>query len=700
MRFSVTRSLLIAVALSSVTAFAQTKPAAKPAPPQMQPQQQPPAAQVPQPSTKKPDKAAAYYHFALAHMYEELVDQNGRSEYANKAIEEYRLAIENDPSSEFLNSHLAELYARTGRIRDAVNEAQDLLKRDPNNLEAHRLLGRIYLRSLGDMQSNQQGREVLKLAIEQYEALARLEPDNADNHQLLGRLYILNKDTNKAESEFKTALKIDPTSEDAVTNLAYLYNEIGDTKKATDTLTSVPEASRTSKINSALGYTCEQQKDYKKAIEAYREAVKQDKENLDAMRGLAQNLANDGQTDAALQEYLTIQSADPQDANSALRISEIYRRQGKFDLAMQNLKKAQSLVQDSLEVSYNEAVILEATGKYDEAAVVLQKLVAKSAPPDGNYGPGEKANRALFLERLGNVYREENRPLLANETFRKMVDLGGEEAARGYQEIIDTDREQKQWNDAEKVAQEAVKKLPNDKNLKLTLALQLADDGKGEEGIQMAKSALKGGPEDRDTYMQLSQVYQRLKRWKDSEEALAQAEKLAGKPEEKEFVQFAYGALYERQKKYDQAEQSFRKVLQLDPNNTMTLNYLGYMLADRNVHLEEALNMIKRAVELDPQNGAYLDSLGWAYFRMGNYDKAEENLRRAAEKTPNDATIQDHLGELYSKTGQHKLAVAHWERALTEWQRSVPADVDQQDVARVQKKLESTKVKLAQQQAK
>jgi len=141
-------------------------------------------------------------------------------------------------------------------------------------------------------------------------------------------------------------------------------------------------------------------------------------------------------------------------------------------------------------------------------------------------------------------------------------------------------------------------------------------------------------------------------------------------------------------------------VLQLDPNNTMTLNYLGYMLADRNVRLDEALNMIKRAVELDPQNGAYLDSLGWAYFRMGNYDKAEENLRRAAEKTPNDATIQDHLGELYAKTGQHKLAVAHWERALTEWQRSVPADVDQQDVARVQKKLESTKVKLAQQQAK
>ena len=77
----------------------------------------------------------------------------GRAEYANKAIDEYRLAIENDPTSDYLNAGLAELYARTGRIKDAVLEAQDILKRDGNNLEAHRLLGRIYLRSLGDMQS-------------------------------------------------------------------------------------------------------------------------------------------------------------------------------------------------------------------------------------------------------------------------------------------------------------------------------------------------------------------------------------------------------------------------------------------------------------------------------------------------------------------------------------------------------------------
>jgi len=661
------------------------------------------ALETQKPAEQKVDRAASYYHFSLAHMYEEMMAMYGRSEYATKAIEEYRLAIDNDPSSDFLNSGLAELYYRTGRIRDAVQEAQAMIQRDPNNLQAHKLLGRIYRRSLGDTQAGAQSREILTLAIAEYEALARIEPKSADNHLLLGQLYILNKDVSKAETEFKTAMSLDPTSEEAVTNLAYLYNEEGDNGKAAATLNAIPESRRTSRIYGSLGYTYEQQKDYKNAIAAFRKALQMDKDNLEAMRGLAQNLANDNQIDAALEQFKAVQEADPQDANASLRISEIYRRMGKLDLAMQNLKKAESLVQDSLEVSYNEGIILEAQGKYDEAAQVLQKLLTRTAQADGNYSQRDRNNRALFLERLGNIYREENRPMLALDTFRKMVDLGGDESSRGFQEIIDTYREQKQWPEATKAAQEAVKKLPKDKNLKLALAIQLADEGKGDDAVALAKSTIKSGgngPEDREGYLQLEQIYARLKRWKDAEDALSQAEKLSSRGDEKEMVQFAFGALYERQKKYEQAEQSFRQVLQINPSNSMALNYLGYMLADRNIHLEEALNLIKRAVELDPQNGAYLDSLGWAYFRLGNYDQAEENLRRAADKTPADATVQDHIAELYSKTGKLKLAAMHWERALTEWNRSAPADVDQQDVARVQKKLESTKVKLAQQQPK
>jgi len=126
---------------------------------------------------RKTDKAAAYYHFTMAHMYEEEMAVYGRSDLMTKAIQEYRLAIEADPTSQYLTSGLAELYARTGRIRDAVSEAQEILQRDPNNLEAHRLLGHIYLRSLGDMQGGSGSDSVLKLAIQQYEEIVKLDPN-------------------------------------------------------------------------------------------------------------------------------------------------------------------------------------------------------------------------------------------------------------------------------------------------------------------------------------------------------------------------------------------------------------------------------------------------------------------------------------------------------------------------------------------
>src|SRR5262249_38632863 len=160
-------------------------------------------------------------------------------------------------SSEYLNSALAELYNRTGRVRDAVLEAQQIIQRDPNNLEAHRLLGRIYLRSLGEAQAGTQSQEVLKLAIQPYEATVRIEPANPANHLRLGSLYLVNKDLLKAETQFKEALKIDPNSEEAAINLAYLYNDTGESKRALETLNSLPEDSRSAKIYSALGATYE-----------------------------------------------------------------------------------------------------------------------------------------------------------------------------------------------------------------------------------------------------------------------------------------------------------------------------------------------------------------------------------------------------------------------------------------------------------
>ena len=695
--------LLVAALLLSAFSFAQTAQQ-KPETPAPAPKAGAPgtAASIAAPAstapTVKPDRAAAYYHYSLGHIYEELVSSYARSEFANKAIEEYKLALQYDPDSPYLNAALAELYAKTGRIKDAVLEAQQIISRNPKNLEARRLLGRIYLRSLGDLQAGTQSTQMLKLAIEQFQQIVLLDPTSVDDHLLLGRLYRLNNDLLQAENEFKTAVKLEPDSEEGLTSLAYLYTEEGDSKRAIETLESVPDASRSARLYAALGYTYEQQHDYKKAIASYRRAVELDKDNLDSLRGLAQNLLNDGQNDAALEQYQTIADADPQDAQAQLRIAEIYRTEGKFDQALDSLKKAGDLVQDSVEIPYNVALVYDAQGRYDEAAQTIFDILKKSEKPDNSYSPGERNNRAIFTERLGIIYSEQQKYVLANETFRKLLTLGDDAAERGYEHIVETYRTEKMWDQALAVAQDAVNKLPKSRDLKINLAQQLVDTGKGPEGISLLKSLLQNKPEDRDIYIALAQVETGLKQFKDAEDAVAQAEKLSIKPEEKDYVAYVAGSVFERQKKYDLAEQKFKSALADDPRNAGVLNYLGYMLADRGLRLDEALSYIKRAVEVDPQNGAYLDSLGWAYFKLGNYELAEANLLKAADKMGADGTVQDHVANLYFKTGRLKQAVAHWQMALDALNHTAAAELDQDELAKVQKDLESTRVKLAKQE--
>jgi tetratricopeptide (TPR) repeat protein len=656
-----------------------------------------------QSAPRKIDRAAAYYHYMLAHMYEEQVTVYGRSDLANPAIQEYRLAIEADPSAEFITSGLAELYVKTGRIRDAVLEAQDILKRDPNNLEAHKLLGRIYLRSLGDTPGGSGSGNVLKLAIEQYQQIVQLEPDNVDDHMRLGWLYRLNSDLQKAEEELKTAVKLDPGSEEAVTTLAMLYTDEGDTARALQVLSAVPDTARSAKLYAALGSAYEQRKDYKSAIDAFRRAVVLDRDNLDAIRGLAENLQNDGQLDAALEQYKVIVDSNPEDAESHVRMAEIYRRQGKYDLALESLRKADLLAPEQARVAYNMAVVYQAQGRYEDAIKLLQDLLRKSEKNGTSYSQAERNDRAIFLERLGMIYREQENYAAAIETFRKMLPLGDENERSGYGDIIDTYREAKQWQQATAVAKEAVQKMPDDRDLRMVLDAQLADTGEADKALADARSLLKGDPSDRDVYLRLGIMYARAKRWKESEEAFAKAEQLSTNTDDKAAVWYLQGDTSLREKKFDEAEAEFRKIMasipSSDPQIAGALNDLGYMNADRGVRLEESLNYIKQALAFEPNNSAYLDSLGWVYFKLGKYDLAEENLTKAAIHMGSDPTVQEHLGDLYQKTGRLKLAAVHWERSVQEWNKTVPAEQDTEAFAKVQQKLDAAKVKLAKEES-
>ncbi len=644
-----------------------------------------------------PDRASAYYHYGLAHLYEGMAVSAGRSDYATQAVEEYKLALNADPGSRLLQDGLAGLYFKLGRIREAVSVAQDRVAKDPDDVDAHELLGKVYLRSLGDMQTPQSG-QMLKLAITEYEKLAQLKPQDVETHLLLGQLYGLNHDSTKAEAQFKLAQKVDANSEEVALNMARLYSEEGDAQRSADVLNGIPADDRSARIEFALGATYDQLKKPKDAAAAYRRSLDLEPGSLDSERGLANALLADGKLDEALKILRDVVTAEPQDAQSQIRVSEIERRQGHYDQALLTLEKAKALAPNSLELSYNEALIYDSLGRYDDATGVLTKLVTDTAHADGKYSDGEKANRGIFLDRLGIIYREQNKTTEAVAAYKQMVELGGDFAKGGYQGQVDAYRDAHQWKEATTAAAVAAKAQPKDRATQLMYAGQLADTGKADQGIALAKAQLSskaGAPEDRDAYLALTQIYTRLKSWPDASAALDSAAAVSVKPEEKLYVYFLRGVLADRQKHYDEAETEFHKALAIDPQNATILNYLGYMLADRGVKLPEALTMIQKAVELDPQNGAYLDSLGWVYFKSGQYDLAEENLHKAIERMSTDPTVHDHLGEVYEKTGKLKQAVAQWERSMTEYARSLPADADPADVSKVQHKLENARVKLA-----
>jgi len=653
-------------------------------------------------------RASAYYHYGLAHLYEEMAVNAGRPDYATQAVEEYKLALGADPNSELLQDGLADLYFKIGRIKDAVTAAQDQVKRNPNDVAAHILLGQVYLRSLGDMQGSQ-STEMLQLAIAEYETIVRLKPNDLESKLLLGQLYALNHDSAKAEATFKDAQKIDGDSEDVVLNMARLYAQNGDVQRAVDTVSAVPESDRSARLEFELGSYLDQMKKPKEAAEAYRRSLDLEPDNPDAQRGLAKALMADDQVDEALKVFNALVAADPTDAESEVHISEILRRQGHYDDALATLEKAKAQAPDSLEISFNEALIYDDLGKYDQATGVLTTLVDASSHPDGKYSDQEKQNRAIFLNRLGSVYREEDKTPEAVAAYQQITDMGGDcsgntasdeetracYARDGYQGQVDAYRDVHQWKDATAVAADATKQLPKDHIVQLMYAQQLADMGQVDQGLALAKAQMTGGASDRDVEEELAQMYIRLKRFNEASAQLDKAAVLATKPDERLYAIFLRGEFYDRQKMYDQAEAEFRKALVIDPQNAAVLNYLGYMLADRGEKLPEALKMIRQAVDLEPQNGAYLDSLGWVYFKAGQYTQAEENLRKANERMNADPTVHDHLGEVYEKTGNLKMAVAQWERSMTEYAHSLPADADPEDVQKVQHKLENARVKLA-----
>ena len=649
-------------------------------------------------STKESARAEAYYNFTMGHIYEQQYEATSRPEYATQAIEAYKKAYALDPKSPVIGERLAEIYWKAQRTHEAVTEAQEILKRNPDDVQSRRLLGRIYLRSLGDISSGNGQSETVSRAIEQYREIHRLDPTDAESALWLARLYRLKNEHDKAEEVLRSVLKNDPENEAAVEQLTQLLMDEGKAAEAVSLLEGITAHSPSPVLLDLLGDAYTQAHELAKAEQAYRKAAELDPSELSHQRGLGQTLLAEEKYSEALSVYRKLSDLVPDDADVYLRIAQIYRELHQLNKAEEILLKARQYAPGSLEVMYNEAMLYQAQGRYQDAIRVLSDAVTgiKSQPPAA---PSRRRSLAILYQQLGQLYRDTQNYQAAIYTFEELGHLGEEEDRRARMLIMDTYRSAKDLAKALQTGKEALAKYPADPSIRASQALLLGENGQTEDAVKILRAQLHGNQGDRDTYLNIAQVYERGRRYKEAEEAAHAAEVLPGQPRDKEMVWFLLGAIYERQKFFDRAEEQFKKVLAVNPKNAQVLNYYGYMLGDLGIRLDEAEALVQRALKEEPFNGAYMDSLGWIYFKENKLAASETTLRKAVQRESHDATIHSHLGDVYAKTGRSELAAAEWEKSLMEWRRSLPADIESDKVAELEKKLSQSKHRVAQKSA-
>jgi tetratricopeptide (TPR) repeat protein len=206
---------------------------------------------------------------------------------------------------------------------------------------------------------------------------------------------------------------------------------------------------------------------------------------------------------------------------------------------------------------------------------------------------------------------------------------------------------------------------PLKRNAQIQLATDLDAADRSDEAIKILKTVTTDDPKDLEAIMALGNIERGRKKFADCAVTYSMGiEVLPPNNDKPNSIYYYYrGICEERSKQWSKAEADMRKALELQPEQPHVLNYLGYSWIDQGTNLDEAMKMIKRAVEQRPDDGYIVDSLGWAYYRIGNFEDAVKNLERAIDLKPEDPTINDHLGDAYWRIGRTLEAKFQWAHA-------------------------------------
>jgi tetratricopeptide (TPR) repeat protein len=218
------------------------------------------------------------------------------------------------------------------------------------------------------------------------------------------------------------------------------------------------------------------------------------------------------------------------------------------------------------------------------------------------------------------------------------------------------------------LAIKAYERIPQSSPLHRNAAIQMATDldalDRTDEAEKKLQELVEENPDDLEAVLALGGVLRGHKKFAECADVYSKGIDLIGKPEKANWVIYYFrGMCYERSRQWPKAEADLKKALDLYPDQPQVLNYLGYSWIDQGVNLDGGMAMIKKAVQQKPDDGYIVDSLGWAYYKLGQYGEAVKQLERAIELKPQDPTINDHLGDAYWQVGRKLEAHFQWAHA-------------------------------------
>lgn len=392
----------------------------------------------------------------------------------------------------------------------------------------------------------------------------------------------------------------------------------------------------------------------------------------------AWSLYGSGKIDEALTIIDNLQGPDWFGVFKATHKAHLQFAAGRNEDALRTIEGAYALDQAAIRVVDAYARILAANDRKQDAIAVLDQY-------DEQFRGHPKIEQTRAFLESGEVI-----PPMVSDPAQGMAEIlyglgavigrdGGEELSTSYLQLalhMDPNAEFaaialgsvfERMEQPER-AIDAFMRVPDDSVLKREAEIQVGLNYNALEKIDEAREHLEAlitaDPSDLEAVIALGNILRSHEIYDEAEVVYSQGiDTIAELEPQHWLLMYFRGISRERLGKWDIAEADFRKALELNENQPLVLNYLGYSLVDQGLKLDEALDMIKTAVELRPTDGYIVDSLGWVYYRLGRFEEAVKELERAIELRPADPVINDHLGDAYWMVGRRNEARFQWNHA-------------------------------------